>query len=180
MHNMHMEVICKICKIICKIICRICNQYADIVHIAICCIYVSHHMLHICITLIYAQYVLYTQYIIQKHNMQNMSKHAYTAYLTYYVYILCRTMLSWKPCDFIGPTTTRVTLFCTRHSLSGTHNTRVICASSHGHLCQRNCKRPTAKTWYLSARLGSLTVLFSSGWITSGSANFCSCSKSIR
>jgi hypothetical protein len=36
MHNMHLEVICKICKIICKIICRICNQYADIVHIAVC------------------------------------------------------------------------------------------------------------------------------------------------
>ena len=69
---------------------------------------------------------------------------------------------------------------CTRHSLSGTHNTRVICASRHGHLCQRNCKRPIAKTWCLSARLGSLTVHFSSGWITSGSANSCSCSKSIR
>ena len=35
MHNMHLEVICKICKIICKIICRICKQYADIVHIAV-------------------------------------------------------------------------------------------------------------------------------------------------
>ena len=112
--------------------------------------------------------------------MQYMLIIAYTAYFTYYVYILCRTMLSWKPCDFIGPTKTRVTLFCTRHSLSGTHNTRVICASRHGHLCQRNCKRPIAKTWCLSARLGSLTVHFSSGWITSGSANSCSCSKSIQ
>ena len=43
----------------------------------------------------------------------------------------------------------------------------------------RNCSRPIARTGCLSAHLGYLMALFSSGWITSGSANFYFCSKSI-
>ena len=54
------------------------------------------------------------------------------------------------------------------------------CVSHRVHLCRGNCSRPIARTWCLSARLGYLMALFNSGWITSGSANFCSCSKSIQ
>jgi hypothetical protein len=43
-----------------------------------------------------------------------------------------------------------------------------------------NRSRPIARTWCLSARLGYLMGRFSSGWITYGSANFCSCSTSIQ
>ena len=32
----------------------------------------------------------------------NIAYFAHFAYLTSYVYILCRTELSWTPCDFIG------------------------------------------------------------------------------
>ncbi len=43
-----------------------------------------------------------------------------------------------------------------------------------------NCSRPIARTCCLSARLGYLMGRFSPGWITYGSANFCSCSKCIQ
>ena len=86
----------------------------------------------------------------------------------------------WTLCVFIRPTTTRVILFCTPPFSSGIESTRVTCVSLRGPSCQGNCSRPIARTWSLSARLGYLMALFSSGWITFGSANFCSCSKSIQ
>jgi hypothetical protein len=76
--------------------------------------------------------------------------------------------------------TTRVILFCTPPFSLGIHSTRVTCVSHCCPLCRGNCSRPIARTWSLSARLGCLMALFSSGWITYGSANFCSCSKSIQ
>ncbi len=52
---------------------------------------------------------------------------------------------------------------------------------SSASLCVRgNCSRPIARTWCLSARPGYLMALSSSGSITYGSANFCSCWKSIQ
>jgi hypothetical protein len=89
----------------------------------------------------------------------------------------------WTLYEFISPTTTRVILSCTPPSSSGIHSTRVTCVSHSGHLCRGNCSRPIARTWCLSARLGYLMGRFSSGWISPiryGSANFCSCSKSIH
>jgi hypothetical protein len=76
----------------------------------------------------------------------------------------------------ISPTTTWVILSCTPPSSSGIHSTRVTCVSQRGLLCRGNCSKPIARTWCLSARLGYLMALFSSGWITYGSATFCSCS----
>ena len=87
----------------------------------------------------------------------------------------CRTL-----CVFIGPTPTRVILFCIPPFSSGIHSTRVTCVSHSGPLCRGNCSTPIARTWSLSASLGYLMALFSSEWITFGSANFCSCSKSIQ
>ena len=91
-----------------------------------------------------------------------------------------RTGLCWTLCVFIGPTTPLVTLSCTPPSWSGIHNTLGKCVSHRVLLCRGNCSSPIARTWCLSARLGYLMALFSSEWITSGSANFCSCSKSIQ
>ncbi len=53
-------------------------------------------------------------------------------------------------------------------------STRVTCVSHRGHLCRENCSRPIARTRCLSSRPGYLMALSSSGWITYGSANFCS------
>ncbi len=86
----------------------------------------------------------------------------------------------WTLYVFISPTTTRVILSCTPPSSSGIHSTRVTCVSHRGCLCRGNYSRPITSTWCLSARLGYLMGRFSSGWITYGSANFCSCSKSIQ
>jgi hypothetical protein len=86
----------------------------------------------------------------------------------------------WTLCVFISPTTTGVILSCMLPSSSGIHSTRVTCVSHRGRLCRGNCSRSIARTWCLSARLGYLMRRFSSGWITYGSANFCSCSKSIQ
>jgi hypothetical protein len=86
----------------------------------------------------------------------------------------------WTLCVFISPTTTAVILSCTPPSSSGIHSTKVSCVSHRGRLCRGNCSRPIARTWCLSASLGYLMALFSLGWITYGSANFCTCSKSIQ
>ncbi len=99
--------------------------------------------------------------------------------------ILIQNMLNrigpcWTLCVFISPTTTGVILSCTPPSSSGIHSTRVTRVSHHGRLCRGNRSRPIARTWCLSARLGYLMGRFSSGWKTYGSANFCSCSKSIQ
>ncbi len=100
-------------------------------------------------------------------------------------FILIQNMLSrigpcWTFCVFICPTTTRVILFCTPPFSSGIHSTRITCVSHRDPLCRGNCSRLIARTSSLSALLGYLMALFSSGWITYGSANFCSCSKSIQ
>ena len=94
--------------------------------------------------------------------------------------MLNRITPCWKLCVYIRPTTTGVILSFTPPSSSGIQSTRVTCVSHRGRLCRRNCSRPIARTWCLSARLGYLMALFSSGWITFGSANFCSSSKSIQ
>ncbi len=54
------------------------------------------------------------------------------------------------------------------------------CVSHRSHLCPRNCGSRIARIWCLSVHQEYLKARFSSGWITSGSANFCCCSKSIQ
>jgi hypothetical protein len=71
-------------------------------------------------------------------------------------------------------------LFSTPPSWWVIRNTRVKCVSLHCLLCPRNWRGRIGRTWCLSARQGYLKGLFSWGWITSGSANFCSCLKFIQ
>ena len=96
------------------------------------------------------------------------------------VNMLFRIMLYWALCVFIPPTTTGVTLFSTPPSWWVIRNTRVKCVSLQFLLCPRNWRGRIGRTWCLSARQGYLKGLFSWGWITSGSANFCSCLKFIQ
>ena len=94
--------------------------------------------------------------------------------------MLFRIGLYWTLCVFIPPTTTGVTLFSTPPFWWIIRNTRVKCVSHHCLSCPRNWRGQIGRTWCLSARQGYLKGLFSWGWITSGSANFCSCSKFIQ
>jgi hypothetical protein len=59
---------------------------------------------------------------------------------------------------------------------------KVKCGYSHGHfkLYQRSCSRPIIKIWCLSDPLEFPMEPFSSGWITSVSANCCYCFKFIQ
>ena len=81
---------------------------------------------------------------------------------------------------FISPTTTRVILSCTPPPSSGIHSTRVTCVSHRGRLCRGKLQQTNHQDMVFIHRLGYLMALFSSGWITYGSANFCSGSKSIQ
>ena len=75
---------------------------------------------------------------------------------------------------------TGVTLLSTPPSWWVIRNTRVKCVSHHSLSCPRNWRGQIGRTWCLSSHQGYLKGLFSWGWITSGSANCCSCSKFIR
>ncbi len=75
---------------------------------------------------------------------------------------------------------TRVTLFSTPPSWWIIRNTQVKCVSHDCLSCPRNWRGGIGRTWCLSSHKGYLKALFSWGWIKSGSADCCPCSKFMQ
>jgi hypothetical protein len=96
----------------------------------------------------------------------------YFAYCVYFLYLLNRTGPSWTLCVYNSPTVPGAHCYVQYPCHWTCKNIQDRCVFPRVPWYPRDCSRSIAWTWSLSAPLGSQTVHFSSGSITSGSANF--------